>query len=98
MGCLIVTIIAGVLLWFDVIPVAVFGTAVFASFLWMYLAPALYFKFGFLKFFYHDFLHWHRPDKTSLRSDELNTHAICKYCGKKIMQDSQHNWFTYGED
>ena len=93
MGCLIITIIAGVLLWFDVIPVAVFGAAVWASVLWMYLAPALYFKFGFLKFFYHDIMGWHTPDNSPKWSDGLSDHSKCKHCGKDIMQDSQGNWF-----
>ena len=93
MGCLIVVIIAGVLLWFDVISVGVFGAAVWSSAIWMYFAPALYFKFGFLRFFYHDFLGWHRPDDSPQWSDGCSTHSKCKYCGKDIMEDSQGNWF-----
>lgn len=86
MGVLIVTLIAGALFGFGVFTASVFLCIVFAAMAWMYIAAGLYFKFGFLKCFYHDILGWHRPDKHSKRD-------ICKYCGKDIMQDSQGNWF-----
>lgn len=57
------------------------------------IGVALYFKFGAFKFYYHDFLHWHRPDGSPLRNDGLTDHSICKHCGKDIMRDSQGNWF-----
>lgn len=44
----------------------------------------------------HDLMGWHKPDENEERyTDEygVNTHAVCKYCHKKIMQDSQGNWF-----
>lgn len=54
----------------------------------------LYLKFGIGKWFYHDFLGWHTPGKYSaITSDGVNTHSTCKYCHKRIMQDSQGNWF-----
>lgn len=54
----------------------------------------LYFKLGWFKFFYHDILGWHTPDKKIEQwSDGCSQHAICKHCGRDIMQDSQGNWF-----
>lgn len=52
----------------------------------------LYNEFGWFKHFYHDFLERHKPTDECF-SDELNTHGICKYCGKHIVRDSQGNWF-----
>jgi hypothetical protein len=95
MGCLIVTIIAGILGYFDLISDTMFMIAVFGSLAWVYIGAALYFACGFLKFFYHDFLHWHRPDDSPEWSDGCSVHCVCKYCQKEIMQDSQGNWFTF---
>lgn len=53
-----------------------------------------YFLFGLFKKLYHDLLHWHLPEDNGEQwSDGCNQHAICKYCGKEIMMDSQGNWF-----
>lgn len=93
MGCLIITIIAAILAWFDVITTTVFVCIVVAALAWMYIGAGLYFVFGWLKFFYHDFLEWHRPDDSPERFDGLSVHCRCKHCGKDIMQDSQGNWF-----
>ena len=93
MGCSIVVIIAGVLFWYDLLNTSAFLTIAFCSLAWLYVGPGLYFKFGFLKFFYHDVLHWHIPDNSTHYFDGLSDHATCKYCGKDIMQDSQGNWF-----
>lgn len=60
---------------------------------WAGIGAVLYFKVGWFKFFYHDFLGWHTPDNGPRRFDGLSEHATCKYCGKDIMQDSQGNWF-----
>jgi len=38
------------------------------------------------------YLRWHKP-KEEITKDEVNTHSICKFCGKEIMQDSQGGWF-----
>lgn len=46
--------------------------------------------------FNHWLMEWHKPDDThEIWTDKygVNTHAVCKYCGKDIMQDSQGNWF-----
>lgn len=58
-----------------------------------YIGAGLFFLFGAFKFYYHDILHWHRPDDSPRRHDGLREHSTCKYCGKDIMQDSQGNWF-----
>lgn len=93
MGALIVTIIAGVLGYFDIIATGTVMFMIFGSLIWMYVAAGLYFTFGFLKFFYHDFLGWHTPDDSPSWHDGCSEHAVCKYCRKDIMQDSQGNWF-----
>lgn len=93
MGALLIAIIVGLLFYFDVVTTGMFLCAVFGSVAWMYTAAGLYFKFGFLKFFYHDLLGWHRPSESPVWSDGCSDHAVCKYCGKDIMQDSQGNWF-----
>lgn len=93
MGCLIVTTIAAILAWFDIITTNVFIGIVIASLAWIYIGAGLYFAFGWLKFFYHDFLEWHRPDDSPETFDGCSIHCRCKHCGKDIMQDSQGNWF-----
>jgi hypothetical protein len=71
-----------------------FGAPYFIS---VIISP-FYFKFGFGKVFYHDVMGWHRPKEDEENTfDEINTYNYCKYCGKRILQDSQGNWFT-GED
>lgn len=54
----------------------------------------LYFLFGWFKKIFHDTLLWHMPKETGIESfDGVNYYSTCKYCGKKIIQDSQGNWF-----
>lgn len=54
----------------------------------------LYFLFGWFKKIFHDTLLWHTPKETGIESfDGVNYYSTCKYCGKKIIQDSQGNWF-----
>ena len=93
MGSLIVIMIAFVLGYFDILSLNATMTIMFASLAWIYIGAGLYFKFGFLKFFYHDLLGWHTPDDSPQWYDGLSDHAVCKHCGKDIMQDSQGNWF-----
>ena len=61
------------------------------------IASLFYFKLGLFKGFCHDFLHWHTPDDSPKTYDAVNTHATCRHCKKHIMQDSQGNWFTWGD-
>lgn len=64
---------------------------VLVLFLILHYVPAiLYFKTGWFKRFYHDIMGWHVPG-----DDECDGCAVCKYCGKKVLQDSQGNWFTF---
>ena len=54
----------------------------------------LYCKFGWFNRFFHNVLGWHMPDKNKkITCDGVNVYAVCKHCGKEIMQDSQGNWF-----
>ena len=56
--------------------------------------PFFYAKFGFMKRFYHDYCGWHMPDESTPEwTDGCSNHAVCKFCKKEIMQDSQGNWF-----
>ena len=55
---------------------------------------ALYLKWGIGKWLFHDKMRWHKPHET-LSFDGCSFCSVCKYCKKKIMQDSQGNWFTY---
>ena len=88
MGTLIISIIATVLSIFNVISTKVCLIIIMSSMVWMFIGQKLYFRFGFLKFWYHDFLDWHTPAEES-----KDNHIVCKYCDKDIMQDSQGNWF-----
>ena len=38
-------------------------------------------------------LHWHKPENEFEWLGYDNWRATCKYCGKKILLDSQGNWF-----
>ena len=93
MEALIITVVAGTLCWFDVITPGAFISIVFGSLVLSFAFVGLYFKFGFLKCYYHDLLGWHTPDNSPHYHDGLSEHAKCKHCGKDIMQDSQGNWF-----
>lgn len=93
MGIIIISIVAGLLHFFDVIATDVYLCIVFGAVAWVYIAAGLYFAFGFLKFYYHDLLGWHRPDDSPMTLDGITVHATCRYCGRDIMRDSQGNWF-----
>lgn len=93
MGVIIITLITAFLCIYDIISVGMFIFVSFGSYLWMIVGSVLYFKLGWFKVFYHDFLHWHAPDDSPYYCDGLTEHATCKWCGKDIMQDSQGNWF-----
>lgn len=64
-----------------------------------YGSIVLYFKRDIFKSFYHDMLGWHRPDYTiGVWDDGISYCSRCKHCGKRILQDSQGNWFVSCED
>jgi len=52
----------------------------------------LYLLFDFGKPLYHDVMGWHKPTDQQ-GWDGCSFTSTCKHCGKKIMQDSQGNWF-----
>lgn len=52
----------------------------------------LYLLFGVGKTFFDVVLGWHKPSK-EYKTDGISIQSTCKYCGKKIEQDSQGNWF-----
>lgn len=52
----------------------------------------LYLLFGVGKKFFDGVLGWHKPSK-EYKTDGISIQSTCKYCGKKIEQDSQGNWF-----
>lgn len=59
----------------------------------LFLAFAfLYLLFGFGKKIFDEVLGWHKPSK-EIRTDGISIQSTCKYCGKKIEQDCQGNWF-----
>jgi len=41
-----------------------------------------------------DVLGWHKPNK-KITLCGINSKFICKYCVRKIMLDSQGNWFNF---
>lgn len=42
-------------------------------------------------------LGWHKP-KDTITFNGCTFYSVCRYCKKKIMEDSQGNWFEYSED
>lgn len=51
---------------------------------------------GFGKWFFDRILGWHKPVDKVEQCGPSNI-STCKYCGKRIMQDSQGNWFEVDE-
>lgn len=90
---LIVSIVAAVMTIIDVSLAGLALVIVGASVVVECGGAFLYFKFGLLKFWYHNILGWHTPEDSSRYFGGLQEHAICKHCGKEIIQDSQGNWF-----
>ena len=56
----------------------------------------IYESTGFGKWFFDRILGWHKPVDKVERCGPLNI-STCKYCGKRITQDSQGNWFEVDE-
>lgn len=52
----------------------------------------LFTQFGILKRIYHDWLGWHQPEKIN-GFDGCSFTGKCRYCGKKILMDSNGDWF-----
>lgn len=51
-----------------------------------------YFKWGIGKWLLHDIMGWCTPDDMQ-NFDGCSWESKCKHCKKKILQDSQGNWF-----
>lgn len=85
MGCIIVVGLSAILLWGRIISADLYIAICILSMIWVYLGAGLYWWTGLFKFYYHNFLGWHKPDDS--------VQCKCRYCGKDIMQDSQGNWF-----
>ena len=49
--------------------------------------------FGWFDFFFHDILHWNDGKGSTVGFDGCSLTATCSKCGKKVLQDSQGNWF-----
>ena len=61
-----------------------------------FLFTALFYQWvGLFKRFYHDKLGWHMPKKEETKIEGYTETSICKHCDKRIMKDSQGNWFRY---
>lgn len=50
---------------------------------------------GKLRKFLCNVLGWHKADMIAEGFDGVNCKEHCKYCGKRVMLDSQGNWFEY---
>ena len=95
MGIVIVCAVLGILFIIGVISPIVYACSVFCAIAFMVLNATLYFKSGFMKWYYHGILGWHVPDDGEQNFDGCSAHATCRHCKKDIMQDSQGNWFTF---
>ena len=60
--------------------------------LFLLIGGAFYSRKGWNKKFFHDTMGWHEPTK-NITFNGVSYCSRCKYCKKKIMQDSQGNWF-----
>lgn len=60
--------------------------------LFLLIGGVFYSRKGWNKKFFHDVMGWHEPTK-NITFNGVCYCSHCKYCKKKIMQDSQGNWF-----
>lgn len=49
--------------------------------------------FKWLKRFTHNVLGWHDGKGGAVGFDGCSMTSTCSYCGKKVLQDGQGNWF-----
>jgi hypothetical protein len=48
-----------------------------------------------LRWFLCEFLGWHRPAQAvAMGWDGVSFTAVCERCGRRILMDSQGNWFS----
>lgn len=57
-------------------------------------APLWYRRFKWSHRFFHNVLHWHDGEGSGHGFDGASCTSVCSYCGKRVLQDSQGNWFT----
>ena len=57
----------------------------------------LYLLFGVGKTLFDGVFGWHKPSK-EYKTDGISIQSTCKYCGKRIEQDSQGNWCQQPDD
>jgi len=48
----------------------------------------------FLRWFAHDVLGWHDGRGARLDFDGCSFSSRCGVCGRRVLQDSQGNWFS----
>lgn len=48
--------------------------------------------FEAMTWLYHDIFGWHKPTK-HIWSNGFSNISHCRFCGKRIMQDFEGNWF-----
>lgn len=60
--------------------------------LFLLIGGIFYSRKGWNKKFFHDIMGWHEPTK-NITFNGVSYCSHCKYCKKRIMQDSQGNWF-----
>lgn len=60
--------------------------------LFLLIGGVFYSREGWNKKFFHDTMGWHEPIK-NITFNGVCYCSRCKYCKKRIMQDSQGNWF-----
>lgn len=72
--------------------IEIIGFSILGVICLFFLSVILYSLTGFNRWFFDRILGWHKPnDKVGF--DGVSLISTCKYCGKKIMQDGQGNWF-----
>ena len=52
----------------------------------------------FLRRFAHNVLGWHNGDGEPKGFDGLSSFAVCTRCWRRVLMDSQGNWFTIEEE
>lgn len=95
MIALLASIVCAILFWTDLIGIHTFIWCVAGALIAEVIMDGTYFGLGWFKFYCHDLLGWHIPDESTQWFDGCSRCAVCKYCGKYILQDSQGNWFSY---
>ena len=63
-----------------------------AFMLYLLIGGVFYSRKGWNKKFFHDVMGWHEPTK-NITYNGVSFCSRCKYCHKRIHQDSQGNWF-----